>query len=78
MNSKSKQAIAEVKGKTVEMVELNVEAGYYGISIRFQDKTSLTFSIESRVAALPIYSQWADGEEKIIKQYELIGSEQSI
>lgn len=65
----------EVNGKTVETVELDVDADYYGISVKFQDKTSLTFSIKPCVAAVPIYSQWTNGEEEILKQYEPIQGE---
>jgi hypothetical protein len=75
MKSEIHQEFPEVKDKTVEMVELNVEAGYYGISIRFQDKTALTFTMESRIAAVPVYSEWSDGEEKILKQYDPVRSE---
>ena|SRR5579863_4743857 len=69
MKTEIHQDFPEVKDKIVETVELTAESDYYGISIRFQDKTTLAFTIESRVATVPVYSQWADGEEKIIKEY---------
>ena len=72
------QDFPEVKGKTVETVQLSVEAGYYGISIRFQDSTSLTFSMEPCVVAFPILAEWKDGEEKILKEYEAVRSTVSI
>jgi len=75
MKSEIHQDFPEVKGKTVEMMEISVESDYYGISIRFQDKTSFAFTIKPRVAAFPVYSQWADGEEKILKEYEPVRSE---
>ena len=73
--SNTRQEFPETKDKIVEIVELCVEPDYYGISIRFHDKTSLTFSIEPYVLTSPIYSQWIDGEEKILKEYQPVSSE---
>lgn len=74
-NSDVHQEFPEVKDKIVERVELAVEKDYYGISVFFQDKTSLTFSIHPFVSASPVYSQWADGEQEILKEYEPVSSE---
>lgn len=65
----------EVKGKIVETVEITVESDYYGISVRFEDKTSLTFSMEPCLFAFPIYEDWTSGESKILKQYPPVRSE---
>jgi len=71
----TKQDFPEVKGKIVDAVELVVEASFYGISVRFQDRTSLTFSIEPCVFTFPIYSQWTpEGEENIVKEYQPVRS----
>lgn len=72
------QDFPEVKDKIVETVQLSVEAGYYGITIRFQDSTSLSFSVEPCVIAFPVFSEWKDGEEKILKEYQPVRSEASI
>ena len=67
----TRQEFPEVKGKIVDLVELEIEPDFYGISIRFQDRTSLTFSMESCIFTFPLYSQWTkEGEEKIVKEYE--------
>lgn len=58
----------EVKDKIVELVELSAEPDYYGISIRFQDRTALTFAIEPCVVAFPVFSDWTSGEEHQLKQ----------
>jgi len=71
----TRQQFPETKGRTVEIVELVVENDYYGISIRFQDKTALTFSIEPCVVAFPRYADWTDEEEKLLKRYQPIRSE---
>jgi len=71
----TKQDFPEVKGKIVDSVELDVEASFYAISVFFQDKTSLTFSMEPCIVAFPVYSEWIEGEQKIIKEYQPARSE---
>ena len=65
-----KQAFPEVKGKIVDSVELSAEDDYYGITISFEDSTSLTFTIEPCVTTFPVFAEWKNGEEKILKGYE--------
>ena len=73
--SRTRQEFPEAKGKIVEGVEFSVEADYYAITIRFQDRTVLNFSIEPCVFTFPVYSQFTDrGEESIVKKYEPIRS----
>jgi hypothetical protein len=71
----TRHVFPEVNGKIVESVELAVENDYYGISVRFQDKTSLTFPMEPCVFTSPVYEDWAGGESKILRQYPPIRSE---
>jgi hypothetical protein len=71
----TRQDFPEVKDKIVEIVELSVEPDYYGITIRFRDKTALTFVIEPCVFTFPIYSDWTGGEEKPLTRYQPIRSE---
>ena len=77
MKSEIYQNFPEVKDKIVEKVELVVESDYYGISIRFQDKTALSFTIEPSVTASPVYADWTNGEEKSLKEYTPIRSKVS-
>jgi hypothetical protein len=71
----ARQDFPEVKDKIVEIVELSIEPDYYGITIRFLDKTALTFAIEPCIFTFPIYSDWASGEEQILTRYQPIQSE---
>jgi hypothetical protein len=71
----TRQDFLEAKDKIVDIVEVTVEPNRYGITIRFQDKTSLTFLIEPCVFAFPVYEDWTGEEAKILKQYQPIGSE---
>lgn len=70
----TRQDFPEAKDKIVEIVELTVEPDYYGITMRFQDKTSLSFLIEPCVFTFPIHSDWTSGDEKILKEYRPIRS----
>jgi len=78
MKSEIHQNFPEAKGKIVEKVELSVESDYYGISSRFQDNTALSFTIEPSVITSPVYSDWTDGEENILKEYEPVCSKVSL
>lgn len=68
----TRQDFPEAKDKIVDIVELTADTGYYGITIRFQDSTTLTFAIEPCVVAFPVYSDWTGGEEHQLKQYQPI------
>ena len=70
IKSTTRQDFPEVKGKIVDTVELDIEMSFYGITLRFQDRTSLTFSIEPCVFTFPVYADWTGGEEKILKKYQ--------
>ena len=74
MKSNIHQEFPEVKGKVVEAVKVSVQADFYGITIRFEDKTALAFSIGAGIVAFPTYADWTDGEEKIIKEYKPVRS----
>jgi len=69
-----KTQFPEVRGKIVDTVELIVEPDYYGITIRFEDKTALVFPIEPCVFTFPVLEDWTQGEAKIIKEYQAVQS----
>ena len=64
----------EVKGKIVNAVEVHADHEYYGITICFQDETTLSFTVEPCVVAFPVYAGWENGEEKTIKKYKPVRS----
>lgn len=68
----TRQDFPEVKDKIVDIVELSAEPNHFGITIRFQDRTTLTFTIEPCVVAFPVYSDWTDGEENQLQRYQPI------
>ena len=64
----------EVKGKIVE----NVEADPDAISIIFQDKTILSFEVDSVHILYPELSDWRTGNSRSIKKWPAIRSKASM
>jgi hypothetical protein len=69
-NAPTRQDFPEVKDKIVDTVELSADSDYYGITIRFHDKTSLTFTVEPCVITFPVLADWAGDDEKLLKEYK--------
>ena len=65
----------DVKGKTVDFVEVFVCAGYNCVDIRFDDKTALTFAIEPAFTLETEHADWKTGDWRPIKRWPLIHSE---
>jgi hypothetical protein len=57
------------KGKVIAEVELSISPDYNIIEIVFDDKTSLTFNLESRVQIAPELVSWKSGSYKPIKRW---------
>ena len=64
----------EVKDKIIDGVEVSSDNEYFGITITFQDKTTLTLIVEPCVAIFPVLADWTDGEEKTLKKYKPVRS----
>jgi hypothetical protein len=62
----------EVKGKVVDRVEIGptVEA----ITIIFEDKTVLSFDIESTLTVFPEFSDWKTGNARTLKRWPALHS----
>lgn len=65
----------QARGRTVEMVELNLDSDFHCISIRFQDETDLTFVIGPALTFRADYSRWKGGEQKVLKRWPVLRSE---
>ena len=64
----------QARGRTVEMVELNLDSDFHCISIRFQDETDLTFVIDPALTFRADYSRWKAGEQKVLKRWPVFRS----
>jgi hypothetical protein len=66
----------EVKGKTVEQVEVDPEAN--AITILFQDKTALSFDFDQFLVVFPELSDWQTGNWQGIKRWRPLYSRPSM
>jgi hypothetical protein len=64
----------QVKGKTIADVELSLSPEYHAVDIRFQDKTSLTLSIEPCFQVTPQFADWKTGDYKPLKRWRPVHS----
>ena len=62
----------QTRGKQVEDVEFSTSTDYHNISINFQDKTALNFSIETGFTLEPDYSDWKSGNQRVIRTWSPI------
>jgi hypothetical protein len=62
------------KGKIVAEVELSVSPDYRIIEIVFQDKTSLTFNLESCLQVVPELVSWKSGKYHPLKRWQTVHS----
>jgi hypothetical protein len=65
----------EVKGKTVDFVEVFICADYNCVDVRFDDKTSMNFVIEPAFTLETEHADWKTGNWRPIKKWPLIHSE---
>lgn len=64
----------QAKGKTVEDVEFSTSPDYHNVSINFQDKTALNFSIETGFTLETDYSDWKSGNQRLLRAWRPIRS----
>jgi hypothetical protein len=73
----SKQRIIKfpkAKGKVIAEVELSISPDYRIIEIVFQDKTSLTFNLESCLQVTPELVSWKAGKYDPVKRWQPVHS----
>ena len=71
---KRSRRFAEVRGKIVDSVEIDADV----IGIFFQDKTALTFDVDSVHIIYPELSDWRTGNSRSIKKWPEIRSKPSM
>jgi len=64
----------QAKGKTIEDVEFSTAPGYHNISVNFEDKTCLNFSIETGFTLETDYSDWKTGNQRVLRAWRPIHS----
>jgi hypothetical protein len=68
------QKFPMAKGKIVAEVELSISPDYRIIEVIFQDKTSLTFNLESCLQVAPELVSWKSGSYKPLKRWRTVHS----
>jgi hypothetical protein len=66
----------EVRGKVVEMVEIDPEVE--AITIVFQDKTALSFDLGPTLSVFPELSDWRTGNSRRIKRWPAVRSKSAM
>jgi hypothetical protein len=64
----------QVRGRTVEKVELSLDSDFHCVSIRFKDNTDLTVVIDPALTFRAEYSEWKAGNQKVLKRWPVIRS----
>ncbi len=65
----------QIKGKIIADVELSFSPEYHAVDIRFEDKTSLTLSIEPCFQVTPVLADWKTGDYKLLKRWQPVLSD---
>jgi hypothetical protein len=71
---RQRPSFSEVKGKIIEGVELMPSDTGYSIGIMFQDRTYLSFDVESSVSVFPELSDWKTKNYKPLKRWRTLHS----
>jgi hypothetical protein len=64
----------KARGKVIAEVELSISPDYNVIEIVFQDKTSLTFNLESCLQVTPELVSWKSGKYQPLKRWRPVHS----
>ncbi len=64
----------KARGKVIADVELSLSPDYNVIEIVFQDKTSLTFNLESCFQVVPELVSWKSGSYKPVERWPAVHS----
>jgi len=62
----------EVKGKTVEFMEMCTAADFTGVEIGFADRTATLVLMETRLTMEPVYSDWKTGNQRRLRQWPVV------
>lgn len=62
----------EMKGRTVERIEVSLSSDYRCVSIRFEDKTDFTIEIDTRLACEAFHADWKTGNMRILKRWPVL------
>jgi len=59
----------EMKGRTVERIDVCSSSDYHCVSIRFEDKTDFTVELDTRLVLTALHSGWQSGNMRVLKRW---------
>jgi len=62
----------EVKGKTVEFIEMSADLEFPCVEIGFDDKTAFLVLVDARVTMEAAYSDWKTGNLRVLRQWPVV------
>lgn len=62
----------EMKGRTVERIEVSLSSDYRCVSIRFEDKTDFTIEIDTRLVCEAFHADWKTGNMRVLKRWPVL------
>jgi len=62
----------EMKGRTVERIDVCLSSDYHCVSIRFEDKTDFTVEIDTRLVLTALHSDWKTGNMRVLRRWPVI------
>lgn len=62
----------EMKGRTVEWIEVCLSSNYRCVSVRFEDKTDFTVEIDTRLTLTALHSDWKTGNMRVLRRWPAI------
>lgn len=62
----------EMKGRTVERIEVCLSSDYHCVSIRFEDKTDFIVEMDTRMICHALHSDWKTGNMRVLKRWPTI------
>ncbi|MBZ5524467.1 MAG: hypothetical protein LAP21_19690 [Acidobacteriia bacterium] len=65
---------SQVKGRTVEKIEMNTAVEYHSIRVEFQDKTALNLVLEPGFQMFASFESLKTGDIQVMKQWPPIRS----
>ncbi len=62
-------AFPEMKGRTVERIEVCLAPDYRCVSVRFDDKTDFTVEMDTLMVCQAMHSDWKTGNMRVLKRW---------
>jgi len=59
----------QLKGKTVEFIEISADADFPCVEIGFDDKTALLVLMNAQLTMEPEYSKWHTGNQRLLRRW---------